>query len=178
MPLLAGLKLDCFNHDNSKNVESRERKTDQRVVYQSTYLYVTCTAFTLLPESVSQGLGSRANVTSSVISAAEGISRHLCVQVSTDSAHLCVSNIRGSETFSCSSSEFIEKYNHNFFYMGSKAAHISLLVLWRHAKRKEADILQGGILFKWLMNDSLFLQVDFLLEQGLCPFCFWTFILL
>ena len=51
--------------------------------------------------------------------------------------------------------------------MESKGTHISLLVVWRHGRRKEADILKRRILFRWLMNDSLFLQMDFLSEQGI-----------
>ena len=76
----------------------------------------------------------------------EGISRHLCVQVSVDSAHHFVINIRGSETFNVSSSEFKENHNHNFFYMESEATLISLLFVLRHLRRKEAYIIKRTIL--------------------------------
>ena len=102
-----------------------------------------------------------------VLRATEGISRHLYVQVSVDSAHHFVFNIKGSENLrgrNGSSSEFKEKYNDNSFYMESKATLISLLVVLRHGRRKEADILKRSILLKWL--DSLFLQVGLSLKQN------------
>ena len=83
---------------------------------------------------------------SPAMKATQSISCHLCVQVSVDSAHHFVLNIRGSETFNVSSSEFKESYNHNF-YMESKATLISLLFVLRHLRRKEADILKRTILF-------------------------------
>ena len=113
---------------------------------------------------------------SSEMRATEGISHHLCVQVSVDSAYHYVCNLRGSETFNGSSSEFKEKYNHNFVYMESKATHISRLVVWRHGRRKEADILKRKILLKWLANDSLFLQVDLSLKKKIVYLCLhWVF---
>ena len=84
-------KLWLFNHSNSKNLQSQRGKTGPRVAYQSMYLYISITASNHLPESDSQVLGSRDDVTSSVTRAPAYIlivpvSDCLQIQLTTESA--------------------------------------------------------------------------------------------
>ena len=103
--------------------------------------------------------------------ATEGISHHLCVQVSVDFAHHVVSNIRGSETFNGYFSELKENCNHNFFYLEPKATHISLLIVWGQEEGKKQISLMKD--FLEMVNEWLTFPPDGLILKKKLLIYFW-----